>query len=515
MSSDPTTSDVLIVGGGHNGLVAAAYMARAGRRVTVVEARDRFGGAVAGAAVFDGVAARMSRFAYLVSLLPAEIVSDLGLELELRSRRIASYTPVGESGLLVERTPGTATVASFAGLTGSDAEYRRWCELEAELHRFARVVAPTLTRPLPRASELRNQVGPELWSALVDRPIGDLIEHALADDTVRGVVATDALIGTFASTQDQSLRQNRCFAYHVIGGGTGEWKVPVGGMGHVADELVRAADVAGAELRAGCPVRTIEPNPTGGATAVLADGSRLRAPYVLADCAPATLHHLLGESAEEPEGSQTKINIVVRRLPRFRSGVDPEVGFAGTLHLGQGYRRLREAYEEASAGAIPDPMPSEIYCHTLTDPTILDAELQRSGYHTLSLFGLHTPARLFADDPVGSRQRAKRAALRTFQQVLAEPLEDCIALDASGRPCIEVMTPLDIEAELAMPGGHIFHGDLAWPWQADDAVAETPAERWGVATRHPGILMCGSGAVRGGAVSGLGGHNAAQAVLES
>ena len=165
---------------------------------------------------------------------------------------------------------------------------------------------------------------------------------------------------------------------------------------------------------------------------MLADGSRLRAPYVLANCAPATLRRLLGEAAEEPEGSQTKINIVVRRLPRFRSGVDPEVGFAGTLHLGQGYRRLQEAYEEASAGAIPDPMPCEIYCHTLTDPTILDAELRRSGYHTLTLFGLHTPARLFADDPAGSRQRAKLAALRTFQQVLAEPLEDCLALDASG-----------------------------------------------------------------------------------
>ena len=515
MTPAHTTCDILVIGGGHNGLVAAAYLARAGRQVTVVEARDRFGGAVAGTAVFDGVDARLSRFAYLVSLLPSKIVSDLGLELELRSRRIASYTPVGKSGLLVERTPSAATVASFAGLTGSDAEYRRWCELEAELHSFARVVAPTLTQPLPRTSDLRDKVGPELWSALVERPIGELIENGLADDTVRGVVATDALIGIFTPTQDQSLRQNRCFVYHVIGGGTGEWKVPVGGMGHVADELVRATSAAGAELRAGCPVRTIEPDPAGGATAVLADGSRLRAPYVLANCAPTALHRLLGESAEDPQGSQTKINMVVRRLPRFSSGVDPEVGFAGTLHLGQGYRRLQEAYEEASAGAIPDPMPCEIYCHTLTDPTILGEELQQSGYHTLTLFGMHTPARLFADDSSGSRDRAELAALRTFQQVLAEPLEDCLALDASGRPCIEVMTPLDIEAELGMPGGHIFHGDLAWPWLPDDGVAETPAERWGVATQHPGILLCGSGAVRGGAVSGLGGHNAARAVLES
>jgi phytoene dehydrogenase-like protein len=216
-----------------------------------------------------------------------------------------------------------------------------------------------------------------------------------------------------------------------------------------------------------------------------------------------------------PEGSQIKINIVVRRLPRFRSGVDPEVGFAGSLHLGQGYRRLQEAYEEAIAGRIPDPMPCEVYCHSLTDPTILGAGLQKSGHHTLTLFGMHTPARLFAADPAAARQRAKAAALRSLQRVLAEPLEDCLALDASGRPCIEVMTPLDIEAEVGMPGGHIFHGELSWPWLADDAVADTPPDRWGVATRHPGILLCGSGAVRGGAVSGLGGHNAAQAVLES
>jgi phytoene dehydrogenase-like protein len=515
MSSAARTCDVLIIGGGHNGLVAAAYLAGAGRRVTVVEARDRLGGAVTGTVVFDGVDARLSRFAYLISLLPAEIVSDLDLELELRPRRIASYTPVGESGLLVERTAGAATAASFAALTGGNAEYRRWCELESQLRDFARAVAPTLTQPLPRAAEQRKQVGVELWSGLVERPIGDLIEGALVNDTIRGVVATDALIGTFASLWDPSLRQNRCFVYHVIGGGTGEWKVPVGGMGHVADELVRAARAAGAELRSGCPVRMIEPSPSGGGTAVLADGSWLRAPYVLANCAPATLHRLLGEPMDVPEGSQIKINIVVRRLPRFRSGVDPEVGFAGTLHLGQGYRRLQEAYEEAIAGRIPDPMPCEVYCHSLTDPTILGAGLQKSGHHTLTLFGMHTPARLFAADPAAARQRAKAAALRSLQRVLAEPLEDCLALDASGRPCIEVMTPLDIEAEVGMPGGHIFHGELSWPWLADDAVAETPADRWGVATRHPGILLCGSGAVRGGAVSGLGGHNAAQAVLES
>ena len=190
------------------------------------------------------------------------------------------------------------------------------------------------------------------------------------------------------------------------------------------------------------------------------------------------------------------------------------MGFAGTLHLGQGYSRLQAAYEEALAGHIPDPMPCEVYCHTLTDGSILDPELRAAGYHTLTLFGMHTPPALFTADPEGSRDRAKDAALRSLQDVLAEPLQPCLALDRRGEPCVEVMTPLDIEAELGMPGGNIFHGDLAWPWLAEDETATTAAKRWGVATRHPGILLCGSGAVRGGAVSGLGGHNAAMAVLE-
>ena len=162
---------------------------------------------------------------------------------------------------------------------------------------------------------------------------------------------------------------------------------------------------------------------------------------------------------------------------------------------------------------LPDPLPSEVYCHTLTDPSILGPDLRAAGYQTLTLFGVHAPARLFRDDPDGMRDRARDAALRALQAVLAEPLEDCLAIDADGRPCVEVVTPVDLEAELRMPGGHIFHGDLAWPWLADDVAPRTPAEAWGVATAHPGVLLCGSGAVRGGAVSGLGGHNAAMAVL--
>ncbi len=509
-----TRAEIVVVGGGHNGLVAATYLARAGHQVSVFEARSELGGAVASKEVFEGVAARLSRFSYLVSLLPTSIIDELGLRLELRSRQVKSYTPVDGAGLLIERQEGRLTRASFEALTGSDREYRAWSAFEAELQELAAVIEPTLTQPLPRAADLRARVDQEFWSSVMERPLGQLIEARFADDTVRGVVLTDGLIGTFTSAHDASLRQNRCFLYHMIGNGNGEWKVPVGGMGTVTAELVRVAQDAKVSIETGCGVAAIKPLAGGGATVSLADGQSISADMILVNCAPATLQRLLGKPYDPPVGSQTKINIVLRRLPRFRSGIEPALGFSGTLHLRQGYLRLQQAYEEASSDRIPDPLPCEIYCHTLTDGSILDPELRAAGYHTLTVFGLHTPASLFTADPTGSRERAKDAALRSLQSVLAEPLEPCLALDRRGEPCIEVMTPLDIETELGMPGGHIFHGDLAWPWLADDASARTAAERWGVATEHPGILLCGSGAVRGGAVSGLGGHNAAMAVLE-
>ncbi len=507
--------EVIIVGGGHNGLVAATYLARAGVPVTVLEATDRFGGAVASARLFEGVDVALSRFSYLVSLLPETIVTDLGLELELRSRRVASYTPFDGGDLLIERTPGDATRESFHRLTGSYEEWNGWQDLESFLHRFAQVVAPTLTEPLPVESSLREAFGDDqLWDALTRHPIGNLIESILADDIVRGVVLTDALIGTFATAHDPSLRQNRCFAYHVIGGGTGEWKVPVGGMGRVAEELERVAREAGAQLIADARAEAVLRVPGGGWDVVLADGTHHRAEYVLAGCAPYTLDRLRARPGHKPQGSQTKINLVLRRLPRFASGIDPATGFAGTLHLHQSYERLQRAFEEASAGRIPDPLPAEVYCHTLTDDSILGPAPQFSGWHTLTMFALHTPPELFAADPTGSRARVGEAALRSLQSVLAEPLADCLARDTYGRPCVEVMSPDDVEAAIGLPGGNIFHGDLSWPWLPDGSADDDPAHRWGVATADEGILLCGSGAVRGGAVSGLGGHNAAHALLE-
>ncbi|MFI8321698.1 phytoene desaturase family protein [Streptomyces sp. NPDC085529] len=507
--------DAVVVGGGHNGLVAAAYLARAGRSVLVLERLGRTGGAAISTRPFAGVDARLSRYSYLVSLLPDTIVRELGLRFAVRKRTVSSYTPAVRGG----RTTGLVvggdrTRDSFAALTGSDREYAAWEAFYGRIRTAAGRIFPTLTGPLPTRAELRARVGDDAtWRMLFEEPIGAAIERHFADDLVRGVVLTDALIGTFAGAHDPSLAQNRCFLYHVVGGGTGDWDVPVGGMGALTDALADAARGAGAEIVTGHEAIRID---TDGETAEVAfrtrDGEgRVAARHVLVNASPQALAGLLGETPPAPaEGSQLKVNMLLRRLPRLRDrAVDPRQAFSGTFHVAEGYAQLEAAHQQAAAGRLPLAPPSEIYCHSLTDPSILGPELAARGYQTLTLFGLHTPARLF---PAGAAHDATRdallkATLAELDAHLDEPIADCLAVDAEGRPCIEAKTPLDLERELRLPGGHIFHRDLSFPY------ADGTTGRWGVETAHPNVLLCGAGAVRGGGVSGIPGHNAAMAAL--
>jgi phytoene dehydrogenase-like protein len=492
--------DAVVIGGGHNGLACAAYLAGAGRSVIVLERGDVLGGAVRSAEVFPGRAANLSKYSYLVSLLPELVVDELGLDVVLQRREVSSYTPIGDGGVLVDSADPAATAASL----GPDAA--GWDELCAMTARFAQRVFPTLTEPLRDRDALRRHVGDDAaWAALVERPIGELIERTLVDDTVRGIVLTDALIGTFAHAHE--LAANRCFLYHVIGRGAGRWDVPMGGMGTVSAQLAAAAEKRGAELVTGTEVTAVA---TDGerATVVLDDGRRLTCRQVFAGVAPAVLARLLGASGTgpAPEGAQVKVNMLLSRLPRLRDrSVATARAFAGTFHVNEGYTQLESAYRRAAVGAIPEVAPCEIYCHSLTDPSILGADLQAAGAHTLTLFALHMPARLFRTDPPGALAEATASILRSLDSVLAERIEGCL-LDSD---CIEVMGPLEVEAALGMPGGNIFHRELQWPF----AERAQDVGRWGVETEHANVFVCGAGARRGGGVSAIPGRNAAMAAL--
>ena len=510
-----TQPDVVIVGGGHNGLVAAAYLARAGRHVQVLERLDHVGGAAVSAHAFDGIDARLSRYSYLVSLLPRRIVEDLGARVRLVRRRYSSYTPdpatAGETGLLIGPQSTFGAVDAAGDEAGFAEFYRRCGTVTSRLW-------PTLTKPLMTRAEARRHVGDDAaWGFMLDEPIAHAITDAVSSDLVRGVMATDALIGTFARVDDPSLAQNVCFLYHLLGGGTGDWDVPVGGMGAVSGALAAAASGYGAELICGAEVYAIDAD---GLVRYRSDGRehRVHPGFVLANVTPAVLATLLGEpSPAMAPGAQVKVNLMLRRLPRLRDEtVAPEQAFGGTFHINETYSQLATAYTRAEHGVVPDPLPCEIYCHSLTDPSILSDGLRAAGAQTLTVFGLHTPHQLIADqDPDRMRDTLTSAVLNSLNSVLAEPIQDVLMEDSAGRLCVEAKTTVDLEQTLGMTAGNIFHGALSWPFAEDDEPLDTPARRWGVATVHDRILLCGSGSRRGGAVSGIGGHNAAMAVLES
>ena len=498
--------DVVVIGGGHNGLVAATYLAKAGKSVVILEANSEVGGATTSVRAFPEYDAMLSRYSYLISLLPDQIVSDLGLDFECISRTVSSYTPYSrngkDSGLYVARQWDKETEDSFNELDPSGAEWVAWQDFYNEIAEFAVKIAPSMLQPLKSRSELKAEINmPEVWDYLMERPIGEVIKERFKDDLVRGVVLTDALIGTFSSAFE--MQANICFLYHLIGNGTGEWKVPRGGMGALVKELVRVATAAGVEIKVNARVKSVNTG-TENATLTLEDATTLTSSFVLSNAAPQVLARLRGKTPPVSlEGSQMKINILLKSLPQLKSGIDPRLAFAGTFHAQESFAQCESTHLQAKGGAVPEMLPIEMYCHTLTDPSILSAELQAQGYQTLTLFGLHTPAALFDTDNEGTKASALKAALASLNQYLVEPIENVIA-------AIEVKSPLDIEGDVGLPRGNIFHKDLSFPFREDDQKT-----RWGVETDDPRIFICGAGAIRGGGVSGIPGHNAAMAVLEA
>jgi phytoene dehydrogenase-like protein len=517
--------DVVILGAGHNGLVAAAYLAGAGLRVLLLEKNDYIGGATTSQKIFSDYDAHLSRYSYLVSLFPEKIIRDLGLDLELRRRATGSFTPYLKNGrhdgLLLSNVSEEVSRQSLFELTGNQTEFDQLQKFYGLSRFFAENVWDSMLKPLVAREEFRRRFevderGREAWRSLAEEPLGRAIERYLQNDLLRGVVFTDAKIGVFTHPHDETLLQNRCFLYHLIGNKTGEWKVPVGGMGRVAGELERVARQNGAEMLTNVQLRGLDVTGKKKSVEFEFEGETrtVEARFLLVNFGVNVLAKILGETYEPDatdEGSVFKINMLLRRLPKLKAKRYPEAeAFCGTFHVDEGYEEMKASYEQARQGKLPDKIPSEVYCHTLTDDSILSPELRAQGFHTMTLFGLDTPWPLFAEDNETMRRRAQQKFVEGLDGWLAEPLEGCLAVARDGTLCLEGKSPVDIEEALGLYHGNIFQTAPTFPF----AERKEQAGSWGVETEYENVFLCGSSAQRGGAVSGIPGHNAAQKVLE-
>jgi phytoene dehydrogenase-like protein len=512
--------DVIIIGSGHNGLVAACYLAKAGKRVLVLEKNDYIGGATTSQKTFPEFEAYLSRYSYLVSLFPKRIFEELQLDIELLGRKIASYTPYDSNGLLLSNENKEISKASVLALGYGLEEWNGYQHILKMQARFAALVWDSLLEPLKSREEWKSyfdrQGEKDLWEAMIEKPIGLLIEKYVKSDVLRGVLLTDAKIGAFTHAMDNSLMQNKTFLYHIIGNKTGEWRVPKGGMGTLVKQLhLKALDLA-VVFKVNAEVKEIDQKK------VKLNNQEFSADYILMNAAPQLLDKListknkfkangLGKRFEGKEGTAFKINILLERLPKLKNkGLDPEDAFAGTFHINQNYSQLATAFNEAMKGKIPAVFPCEMYCHTLTDNSILSDELNKKGHHTITVFGLDMPYSLFKIENTKNKEIVWQKFLKGINAFLEEPLEECIANDSHGNLCFECKSALDLENDLGLPKGNIFHNDLSWFFAENDA----EIGQWGVETAFPNIFICGSGAKRGGAVSGIPGRNAAMRVLE-
>ena len=516
--------DVVILGAGHNGLVAASYLGRAGLSVLLLEKNDYIGGATTSQKVFADFEARLSRYSYLVSLFPQKIIDDLGLKLELRRRATGSFTPYQNggrhAGLLLSNVSEEVSEQSMFELTGNHREHAQMKKFYELSRVFAEHVWDTMLEPLAAKEDFRRRfdaddVSREAWRSLALEPLGYALERYLQNDLVRGLVFTDAKIGVSTWPHDQTLLQNRCFLYHLIGNKTGEWKVPVGGMGELARQLEEAARENGAEMLTEVALSSLDVTGKKRTVEFEREGKKetVETRFLLVNFGRNVLAKYLGrlyQPEATDEGSVFKINMLLRRLPKLKATRYASTeAFCGTFHSNEGYEQMNASYEQAAKGRLPDKLPCEVYCHTLTDDSILSPDLRAQGFHTMTLFGIDTPWSLFARDNAGTRQEAEKKFLESLNQWLAEPLEDCLAVAANGEPCLESKSPVDIEDALGLYRGNIFQNAPTFPF----AQTEEEVGAWGVETEYENVFLCGSSALRGGAVSGIPGHNAAMKVL--
>ena len=539
-STSSRTYDALVVGGGHNGLVSAAYLAKAGLSVCVLESRHLLGGAAVTEELFPGF--KYSRASYLAGLLRPAIIRELELErhgFRYLVRDPSSFTPTLDGRSLLLGSDEAANARSLSQFSARDAEALP--RYEAFLARVRDVVQPLLDGPPPDVTEggWRERLGAAQRSLaaasalfrapgtagplaeLFTAPASHILDRWFESDVLKATLATDSVIGALVSPHTPG--SGYVLLHHVMGsaaGRDGVWAYVKGGMGGLSGSIAAAAAEAGAELRTGCEVAELLVGADGSAGGVrLKGGETIRAKKVLATVTPFRLFKELlppaAAAALPPAFSAHigsadyscgafKINLALSRLPQYTcmppNHGRPQPCHMGTAHFESSIVEIHSAYLDAQAGR-----PSTTPVVELTIPSALDDSISPPGKHVAGLFVQYAPYTLSGgrswDDP------AVKAAFAASAYAVIEkhaPGFTASILHA------DVLSPLDLERVFGLKGGNIFHGAISLHQLAHNR----PAPGW-ASHRTPlaGLYLAGSGAHPGGGVSGAPGRNAAKVVL--
>lgn len=520
---------VAIIGGGHNGLICAAYLARAGVSVTVLERRELLGGACVTEECWPGY--QVSRAAYVLSLFRPQIARELELArygLELLPRRPSSYSPLPDGRSLVLGPDSAQNRREIEKFSLRDA--REFPRYEALLEKIAAAIEPTLDAPPPdlairglrdlrpwwlalRAGAKLGRDAPRAARVLLG-PARTLLEEWFDSEPLRATLATDAVIGAFAAPSMPGT--GYVLFHHVMGSITGDrgvWAYVRGGMGRLSDAIAQSARAAGAELRTETTVAGVLMSGDRVMGVHTTSGEEIPCDAVVSSADPSRTFSLVDErnvpeefrraiSAIDYRSPVVKLNLALRELPRFKVTDRPDdepTPLSGTIHIGaMDLDSIERAYEDASAGRV-----SERPLVELTIPSVVDSTLAPRGHHVASIFAQYAPA-LPADDP---RWPELRDQMR--DRVLAAI--DEVAPGFSDSVCeIEVLAAPDIESEFGLTGGNIFHGAMT----PDRLLFMRPVPGWArYRTPVRGLYLCGSSTHPGGGVMGASGRNAAAEIL--
>lgn len=498
--------DIVIVGAGHNGLACAAYLARAGKRVLVLESRERVGGACTIEEPFPGV--RMSPCAYLAGLLHPLVVEELHLP-----QRGFRWTPA-VNGLFVPFLDGSSiqlwdddAQCEEEILRFSAIDVEGWRAMNDVLRRLRDALRPSGEgdlwigdAPTPEQIDERLANDDEARRLLYDWSMAELVEHYLRDERLQTAYLGQGVIGTNASPFDAGTASIRFHhASGRLGGMPGMWGYVKGGMGMVSFYFCDAAREAGAVIAAGVPVAAILPEEG----VLLEDGERINAPVIISNADPRRTLKMLGDAADAEwktkiesipiEGCTVKLNVLLRELPNFisRPGV-LEPHHYGQINAPLTKTEWKNGYAAARSGQLPAHLWCELYFQSVHDASVVP-----DGLHTMSVFAQYVPYRFAQGSWDDRREEARRIALGSIARFCGNL--DAAVIDA------QVLGPPDIEEKVGLTGGHIFQGECLPPYMW--------SKRLSARTPVPGVYLCGACTHPGGSVIGINGRNAAMAVL--